>query len=256
MEKKEKSDDFLFNLFKRLDQVQSSNRKPSRKIAIFSTPRSGSSYFCDLLTQTKIFGEPLDWFHNRFYLAYGKKFGQKKINLNEYTNYIITKTSSESGIFSTKIQIPDYFFLLNEKKFDLLSLDFDDIILINRRDKIAQAYSLTKALITDQWFSFRFSFIKPSSEVNLDSIKNSDVLRQLHNIVLWEELFESRVWNKPALKYIYEDFIKQKDFLNIVLKDLKISTSFETDIKSHLLKQTTQHDLIRIEQLKKSINLN
>jgi len=252
MEKKEKLDDFLFNLFKRLDQVQSSKNKPSRKIAIFSTPRSGSSYFCDLLTRAKIFGEPLDWFHDRFYIAYGKKFGQKKLNLNEYANFIITKTSSESGIFSTKIQIPDYFFLLNEKKFDLLSLDFDDIILINRRDKIAQAYSLAKALISDQWFSF----IKPSSEVNPDSIKNSAVLRQLHNIVLWEELFESLISNMPALKYTYEDFIKENDLLHIVLMDLRISNSFGTDIKSDLYKQTTQYDLIRIEQLKKSINFN
>ena len=252
MHKKENFDDFIFNIYKRLDEVQSSNRKPSRKIAIFATPRSGSTFFCDMLSQTKIIGEPLEWFHHRFYFAYEKRFEQKKSTLNDYIDYIFSKTTSESGIFSIKIQIPDYLFLLNEKKFDLLSLYFDDIILISRRDKIEQAYSLSKALISDQWFSF----IKPSSEVNLDSIKNSDILLQLRNIILWEELIESRISNKLTLKYIYEDFIKQKDFPNIVLRDLNIRSYVGADLNSRLEKQTTHYDLKKIEQLKRSLNLS
>jgi LPS sulfotransferase NodH len=249
---KKNIDEVISNLFDKIDQGQSSNFKPTRKIAIIATPRSGSTYFCDMLSQTKVLGEPLEWFHNKFFFAYGKKFGHNTISLKEYINYIFKKSTNESGIFSVKILVDQYLFFLNKKKFDLLSLNFDDIIFISRHDKVAQAYSLAKAMSGGQWMSF----IQGSSKVNPDNIKNSDVLRHLYSIALWEEFIESHMAKKISLKYIYEDFTRQKDFPFNVLKDLKLNASLLKDFNSKLEKQTTQHDLLRIEQFRQSINLN
>ena len=252
MKKTENTDEFLFNIFKRIDQVQSNQIKPIRKIAIFATPRSGSSFFCDFLRQTKIIGEPREWLNEKFTSAYASYSKKTKISLKDYIDYIYAKTTSESGIFSIKIFLQDYFIFLNKEKFDLLSLGFDDIIFLSRHDKVSQAYSLAKASITNQWFSF----VKPSKELNPDNIKNSDILQHLHRLVLMEELFESHIPKNTYLKYIYEDFIKQAELPHKVLNDLKLSVSLKAKFNSQLEKQTTQHDLLRIEQFRKSINLS
>ena len=251
MNKKSNTDELIFNIIERIDQAQRSNINPIRKIAIFSTPRSGSTYFCDLLSQTKIMGEPREWFNERFIRAYGKYFNKENINLNEYVNYIYDKTTSESGIFSIKILVKQYLFFLKEKNFDLLSLDFDDIILVSRRDKIAQAYSFTKASMTDQWTSNTNTLV----EQNRINFKYSDILKNLYNIVFWEEFFELHMSKKVNLNYVYEDFIKQKNFTYDVLKDLKLSVSGKINFDSQLERQTTQNDLLIIERFRKSLNL-
>ena len=70
MRKRSNQDDLLQAIFARLDMVQRDNVKPSRKIAIFSTPRSGSTHFCNALSNTQTIGEPLVWFNNRFFENY------------------------------------------------------------------------------------------------------------------------------------------------------------------------------------------
>jgi len=251
MNKKSNTDELILNIIQRIDQVQRSNINPIRKIAIFSTPRSGGTYFCDLLSQTKIMGEPREWFNERFIRAYGRYFNKKNINLNEYVNYIYDKTTSESGIFSIKILAQQYLFFLKEKKFDLLSLGFDDIIFVSRRDKIAQAYSFTKASMTDQWTSNTNTLVE-QKRINF---KNSDILKNLCKIALWEEFFELHMSSKINLNYMYEDFIKQRNFPYDVLKDLNLSVSAQVNFDSQLQKQTTQNDLLIIEKFRKSLNL-
>jgi len=166
-------------------------------------------------------------------------------------NYIYDKTTSESGIFSIKILVKQYLFFLKEKKFDLLSLGFDDIILVSRRNKIAQAYSFTKASMTDQWTSNTNTLV----EQNRINFKHSDILKNLYNIVFWEEFFELHMSNKINLNYVYEDFIKQKNFPYEVLKDLKLNVSANVNFESQLERQTTQNDLLRIKQFTEYLNL-
>jgi LPS sulfotransferase NodH len=252
MRKKSNQDDLLQTLFARLDLVQRDNVKPIRKIAIFSTPRSGSTHFCNALSNTQKMGEPLEWFNNRFLDNYLSYFKKKDFKLVDYVDFIFTKTSSDSGTFSTKILVEQYLYFLNVHKFDLLSLNFDEIILVDRRDKIAQAYSYSKALVTDQWSSLSKSYVN----LNPVDIKNSSILKSLHHIATWEEFFESHLSNKLNFKYTYEDFIKSKNFPLEVLNDLKISVASKEGFKFDLQKQTTQDDLLRIKEFRKSLKLN
>ena len=252
MRKRSNQDDLLQAIFARLDMVQRDNVKPSRKIAIFSTPRSGSTHFCNALSNTQTIGEPLEWFNNRFFENYLSYFKKKDFKLADYVDFLFTKTSSDSGTFSTKILVEQYLYFLNVYKFDLLSLNFDEIILVNRRDKIAQAYSYSKALVTDQWSSLATSFVK----LNPVDIKNSSILKSLHHIASWEEFFESHISNKLNFRYTYEDFTKSKNFPLEVLKDLKISAASKESFKFDLQKQTTQDDLLRIKEFRKSLRLN
>jgi hypothetical protein len=86
MNKKSNTDELILNIIEKIDKAQRKNINPIRKIAIFSTPRSGSTYFCDLLSQTKIIGEPREWFNERFIRAYGRYFNKENIKLWRYTS--------------------------------------------------------------------------------------------------------------------------------------------------------------------------
>ena len=246
-DKKSNSDELKLALFKRLDQIERINVQPQRKIAIFATPRSGSSYFCNSLSKTLSIGEPWEFFNMRFLEAYAAYFKKPDFKFTDYVDFIYTKTTSESGTFSVKILIEQYLYFLKEKKFDLLSLNFDNIILVSRDDKIAQSYSFAKALRSDQWSSL----VKTSVNFYPDDIKNSFILECLQKITFWEDYFDSHLSHKINLKYKYEDFSKQKNFPFEVLKDLKIDISSINKSKSDLQPQTNQNDLSRIKEFRK-----
>jgi LPS sulfotransferase NodH len=242
-------DEAIFSVFERLDRAKKNSVKPLRKIAIFSTPRSGSTYFCDVLLNSQAIGEPWEFFNRRFMATYSKYFKKTDIKFTDYLDFIYTKTTSESGTFSAKILMDQYMYFLKEKKFDLLSLGFDSIILLKRRDKIAQAYSYCKAHRSDQWNST----VKATVKVHPDTIKNANILNAMGRISSWEEYFDSHLSDKVNLNYVYEDLIKQKNFHIEVLKDLKIDTSSINKSKSDLQPQTNENDLSRIKEFKKWI---
>ena len=44
----------------------------TKKVAIVSTPRCGSSMFCDVLRNTDRVGDPKEWINKRYLSAYSK----------------------------------------------------------------------------------------------------------------------------------------------------------------------------------------
>ena len=138
-----------------------------------------------------------------------------------------------------------------EQKFDLLSLNFDAVIYISRLDKIAQAYSYTKASITDQW---RHD-IHPRENLDVQNIKDSQILYKMHQLRLFEEFYNTHLKQKVSQNYVYEDFTSQKDFFVSVFKDLKIDISDNYKFNPTLTKQQNESDLARIRLFKKNLNL-
>ena len=95
------------NTEERLEQIMAELcRRPDRgvaprvRIAVLSTPRCGSTMFCDGMTQTGALGEPLEYFNPRYIAAFSRVTGQRQVNLQQYKTLVENKTVSENGVFS------------------------------------------------------------------------------------------------------------------------------------------------------------
>ena len=116
--------------------------KSKMSYAVITTPRSGSTYFCDLLESTKIAGYPLE------HLRLATQELSKNCNFNylRLLNNLIQYRVTDNGIFGTKL-ISHFLFALHKTKFDFdqIFLTIDKFIFLTRRNKLAQAVSLVIA---------------------------------------------------------------------------------------------------------------
>lgn len=78
-------------------------------------------------------------------------FNHKAFNFQNYLDFVLKKTTSLNGIFAVNFHVDQYQNLLRNHRIDLFKLNFDRVYYLSRRDKLGQALSLTKAIITDQW---------------------------------------------------------------------------------------------------------
>ncbi|MGD1918873.1 MAG: Stf0 family sulfotransferase, partial [Pleurocapsa sp.] len=143
--------DIFINLMCHRDLLQlTSNQliKPKTSYAIMTTPRSGSTYFCDLLTSTEIAGYPIE--HLRLAnqeLALNCDFDYFKLLFN-----LMHHRVSDNQVFGTKI-ISHFLFELRKArpKFRNIFKLIDKYVLLVRQDKVAQAVSLVIAQKTAVW---------------------------------------------------------------------------------------------------------
>ncbi len=77
--------------------------QPKRKVAIISTPRCGSSFFCLSLANTGKFGYPMEWMGTDWIAGYARRFGINKVDLRKYIRFIQSRTTSSNGLFSMNI---------------------------------------------------------------------------------------------------------------------------------------------------------
>ena len=191
-----------------------------KKIAIISTPRCGSSLFCNVLLNTGMFGNPLEWFNPRFVAGYKHFFKLEQVNLHTYLDFILKKTTSPNGVFSVKFHVSHYHKLMDTCNYDLFSLNFDRVYYLSRRDKLAQAVSLHRALLTDQWTS-------TTREVDElpEKTSRSSVLQQLLYIGNSEDFYESHLESHVDGTYYYEDYrnLTETNIFNQVMSDCGIS---------------------------------
>lgn len=187
-----------------------------KKIAIISTPRCGSSLFCDVLLNTGKFGYPGEWFNPRFFLGYRRFFKLTQINLHTYLDFIQKKTTSPNGVFSVKFHVNHYRQLLNNNHFDLFALNFDRIYYLNRRDKLAQAISLRRALLTGQWTSTT----RPINNLP-EKTSRSSAIEQLLFISKLEDFYESHIKKYVNCTFYYEDFrsLTDTDIFSQIMTD-------------------------------------
>ncbi len=92
------TDELLMDLFSDLDGRPDFPVKDIRKkVALVSTPRCGSSMFCDILKRTEKVGDPREWINPRYVEAYGKYFGLNNIDLGQYLEVRHTDVCSVRG---------------------------------------------------------------------------------------------------------------------------------------------------------------
>ncbi|WP_286233225.1 Stf0 family sulfotransferase [Thalassotalea sediminis] len=224
------TDNILLDLMKNLETRPSVDLNSiKKKVLVLSTPRSGSSLFCDVLTNTGMLGECREWFNNRYLAAYGKLTGNPQVQFNEYLQFIMEKTVGNTGVFAVNAHIEHMMFFA-QRKVSLLDLGFDVVVFVKRKNKLAQAVSLAKSNITDSWSSET-----DNTEFDLEKVTPSIIVNSLKHIVDSEAHYEEFLSRFVKVAFDYEDFCQLNNTTAysqvLSLLELNYEGRFETTLK-------------------------
>ncbi len=113
-----------------------------------TTPRSGSTYLCDLLESTKIAGHPTE--HLR--LATQELARYCNFDYIRLLHNLMQYRTTDNQVFGTKI-ISHFLFELRQTQPDFQQIfnSIDKYIFLVRKDRVAQAVSLVLAQKTEIW---------------------------------------------------------------------------------------------------------
>lgn len=186
------------------------NNKPTKSYAIVTTPRSGSTYLCDLLDSTAIAGHPSE--HLR--LATQELTRHFNFNYLKLLDNLMEYRTTSNGVFGTKL-ISHFLFELQRSKFDFEQIfqSINQFILLVRKDKLAQAISLVLAQKTEVWH-LHSDARKTSYQSQLENIEiNDNLLNDVEQKVIFIEQQEARLQKILAhhqiqpLVIVYEDLL-------------------------------------------------
>jgi len=222
-------DERLDELFGNLRHASESREQPSKKVAIVSTPRCGSKFFCESLASTRSFGYPIEWMNPSYINAYIRTCKPPTPNLAEYLNFVVGRTTSPNRIFSLNFHVDQYMYW-QKSGFDLLTLNFDKIYRLQRKDKLAQALSYAKATATGRWRSTD----SPLENASVSQVTTSMIVGALHKISLWDEFYDSHLARFVHKSYWYEDCLADASNFCDVLQDCGVEhkgINFSCDVK-------------------------
>jgi trehalose 2-sulfotransferase len=176
---------------------------PLRKSYIVaSSYRSGSNYFCWELWRTGVLGAPVEFLNpydalpvlmNRF----------KASSPADYIAKLIERRSSKNGVFGLKTHSHHFEVFLKQYPQLLEALAPVTFIHINRRNTLAQAVSMAKALQTDFWTS-RIESERPPLQYDRELI--AKCLEEVEQQELkWPRWFEAH--GIEPFRVVYEDLI-------------------------------------------------
>jgi len=176
---------------------------PLRKSYIVaSSYRSGSNYLCWELWRTGVLGAPVEFLNpydalpvlmNRF----------KASSPADYITKLIAHRSSKNGVFGLKTHSHHFEVFLKQYPALLEALSPVTFIHINRRNKLAQAVSMAKALQTDFWTS-RIESERPPAQYDRELIEKC--LEEVEQQELkWPRWFEAH--NIKPFRVLYEDLL-------------------------------------------------
>ncbi|MBO6556825.1 MAG: hypothetical protein JJ957_10010 [Pseudomonadales bacterium] len=227
---KKTTDELLYEIMADLDaRKPTSPDKLKRKVMILSTPRSGSTLFCDSLNRTKQLGECREWFNLRYISAYAQLKQISSINFQDYFYFIVTQTLRGTDTLVVNMHIDQHQSLI-QQNLDPFGFRFDEVFYINRKNKLRQAVSLARAWQTDQWGADTKAK-NPEPEA-----LNPALISQALNMLLSNEHFYRENLRKlVSLEFDYEVF---RDLDNpeglpklFGLLGLKVDTETTTDMK-------------------------
>lgn len=184
----------------------------------------------------------------RYLAAYSKYFGLQNIDLQQYLSFVIKKTTSKNGCFAINFHVSQYVYL-KSKGFDVFKLNFDHVYALCRKDKLSQAYSLSKARITDQWSAAT----KKLSTID-QPIPTSHIFKSLAHIAESEELYEKDLKSKTTAEFAYEDFsnLAETTVFEQVFSDCGVTEN--TTISSDFSKQRAGGVPVELLKLKQYLD--
>ena len=234
--------------------------KPDLSYAILTTPRSGSTYLCDLLDSTNIAGRPREHLRQAAQdLSLHCNFDYLKL-LNNVMQYCTT----DNGVFGTKI-ISHFLFEFKQAKpdFQQIFCSIDKFILLIRRDKLAQAVSLVLAQRTEIWHLHTnkkdTSYESKLANIEIDRALLDDVEQKYNFIYQQEARLKKILTNNQVepLEILYEDLQENAQLqIDRILDFLAIAKpeSYANQIRSGVKKMPSNisQEIIRQYRQRKS----
>lgn len=142
------------DLFKLLVAQPDDTRGLEQSLLLLSTPRCGSTLFCEALNNSGQLGVADEWLNYEYFATWTFVLGHTDFDLQEYINWIARKTMRDTGVLAINWHIGQVIGMNNDFGLGLQSMDFKRVVYLSRRDKIAQAVSLAKAVATNQFRSY------------------------------------------------------------------------------------------------------
>ncbi len=127
---------------------------PLRKSYIVaSSYRCGSTYFCSKLWNTGVLGAPAEYFNvGAGRMTRDTMMARLHVATPEsYLAKLLDCRTSKNGVFGVKVHFPHFQAALTWYPAMLTVLSPVTYIYVNRRDKLAQAVSMARAMQTDAW---------------------------------------------------------------------------------------------------------
>ena len=241
-------DKVISALFQRLNKTEIQETKT---YLILSTPRVGSNLLCQSLENTEVLGSPSEWFNPLFVREIQTRLGHKQLDFKKYTNTIKKGSKSSNGVFGIKVHIEHYTHWI-KNGFDILDIGFDAHYYIERKDKIAQAYSLAKAKKTNFWTKAETPIGAPPAP----PIKPVDVAFQLLNICSQTDTFETKIARRINRRFDFNELILDdaKTATLQILSDLNIKIPTNKIIQSNVERQSGSKRGDHITRIKKYFN--
>jgi LPS sulfotransferase NodH len=162
------------------------------------TPRCGSTLFSEGLNSCGRLGICEEWFNYDYFNAYTTLLGVS-FNLTDYLEFVQRKSLRDTGVFCLKLHIGQLVQMNQDFSLGLETMDFDHIVYLNRRDKIAQAVSLCKAASSNQYRSYE----KPTDKARTT---RHAIASALENITKFDCFVRKYLWQYVDASYAYEDF--------------------------------------------------
>ena len=193
---------------------------------VCSTPRCGSSVFCEALCNTQLAGAPTEYFDKAIEQRFWKHWNVQ--SREEFIELLLKKKTSPNGVFGTKTHLNQYKTTFG---FDELPTRFSGLsyIWIRRSDIVAQAVSYTKAVQLELWT--HHGNARKGSELVYDfkQIKHFKDRVESED-EKWRVFFQSH--NIEPLTLVYEDFSdKLLETVNDTLKFIGVEASQEVSIE-------------------------
>jgi LPS sulfotransferase NodH len=210
---------------------------------VCATQRSGSTLLCELLKGTEVAGvpeesfevlrstglprQPREYFQDPALADIAERLAlmnpgepERSGQFEGWFKYAIQRGTSRNGVFATKMMW-NYFDDFRERVRELPGLQdvtFNDalevlfpqlrIVFVRRRDKLAQAVSLWKALQTQQWRNEADPF-ESDLRVEYDYVALKHLVNELHRWdARWEDWFHAT--GREPIRVIYEEFVTSR----------------------------------------------
>ena len=173
---------------------------PHLSYIVCSTPRCGSSVFCEALCNTQLAGAPTEYFDkarmDRFWQHWNVE------SMEQYFEALLNKKTSPNGVFGAKAHLFQYGTAFG---FDALPTQLPDLhfIWVTRNDSVAQAVSYTKAVQQDLWTH------GGNAGNDRELVYEFEQIKQFHDRIerengRWNKFFEQQ--NLRPHVVVYEEF--------------------------------------------------
>ncbi len=189
---------------------------PNFRYLICSVPRSGSSLVSQMLTDTGIAGDPLEYLNPAYVRADLRQHPGMHVRsgmpVNEYLAAIERRRTTANGVFGIKLHHSHF------SKYWTEAPDggarflrrFDRVLLIYRRDKAAQAVSYFRAQHSGSWSSLTDRFAAPDRGQAPEPAYDATALGEILSYLLAQEHGWRKCLEQHGITYAqiaYEDFI-------------------------------------------------